>query len=70
MALIIMQSVNDKKKVSSQRTLQKLLSHSEINVDTKSTSCPLRESFKKKLVEFSTKRGGGFGSADFPLRKI
>ena len=29
----------------------------------------LREGFKKKIVEFSTKRGGGFGSADFPLRK-
>ena len=31
----------------------------------------LREGLKKKrkLVEFSTKRGGGFGSADFPLRK-
>ena len=29
----------------------------------------IREGFKKKkLVEFSTKRGG-FGSADFPLRK-
>ena len=28
----------------------------------------LREGFKKKIVEFSTKRGG-FGSADFPLRK-
>ena len=26
--------------------------------------------FKKKLVEFSTRRGGGFGLADFPLRKI
>ena len=28
-----------------------------------------REGFKKKLVEFSTKRGeGGFGSDDFPLK--
>ena len=30
----------------------------------------VREGFKKKIVEVSTKRGGGFGSADFPLRKI
>ena len=32
----------------------------------------IREGFKKgkKIVEFSTKRGGEFGSVDFPLRKI
>ena len=29
----------------------------------------VREGFKKKIVEFSTKREGGFGPADFPLRK-
>ena len=29
----------------------------------------VREGLKKKLVEFPTKRGGGFGLADFPLRK-
>ena len=34
-----------------------------------SNSVSLREGFKKKLVEFSTKRGGEFGSADFPIRK-
>ena len=27
------------------------------------------ESIQYKTVEFSTKRGRGFGSADFPLRK-
>ena len=32
-----------------------------------SSTIRVREGFKKKFVEFSTKRGG-VGSADFPLR--
>ena len=31
--------------------------------------CQIGKVSKKKIVEFSTKRVGGFGSADFPLRK-